>query len=189
MAAAVLPRASGRRIAHIPSRVTNLRLYAVIMIDMARHPSILRRLTAVFAALSMLACATASNATWQCLDGRPCPPGCRMTQLGPGSALPSCCRTHHGCPLCAGAAMGLRAGSGAQCSSSICVLRFASKPDVRLRGVRPAVPAEIPTAPLVFAAAPLVPESTIARYASVARPPPREAVLAVLSPRAPPALL
>ena len=144
--------------------------------------------------------ATVSGASWQCLDGHPCPPGCTMQHRGDpvttnGSASGhACCAPHSSpntgkahCVLCSAA----RPNSSqvkARCTSPVCVLRTQMKPDVSVQAhafVVFDITAVLPAVPVYV----LVPEVTGSISFGSSRAPPDRLIVRFSSPRAPPVSL
>lgn len=160
-----------------------------------------RKGVAWFLSVAFVLMATVSGASWQCLDGHLCPPGCTMQQSGgkvksSGSvSVPSCCVSHGSspqvhrspCALCA-AAHASNSQLKARCTSSVCVLRMQAKPDSSLQAMHS--PLVLDTASVLLPAPGyvLVPEETAAlSFGSARAPPPDQAIVRLFSPRAPPA--
>lgn len=136
----------------------------------------------------MLIMATASGASWQCLDGHACPPGCLMTKGSPAPAKRACCPTASvSCPLSPSAVHIAPVGTGEHCSSSVCVLRLRARPDAAKHSVG------LHIADLWF----VLPVSISLPHCSVVSPaffpdpvyPARGGGTSPASPRAPPSLL
>ena len=156
-----------------------------------------RRLLPLLLVLSIVSMATASGASWQCLDGHKCPPGCTMLhESSSSSEKPEA--VHHACCL-----ETPKATSGSSCpnresltgpklkkgcTSPTCVLRIMAKPDAA------ASPHVTVLSPDVAVLVPLVPTSVIteetkALFVSSPRAPPRSGICRLLSSRAPPSLI
>jgi hypothetical protein len=144
--------------------------------------------------------ASVSGASWQCLDGHPCPPGCAMLHRGNpqdakgASSLPSCCvsqdRPDVGaahCSLCA-TVRSNHPRVQERCTSPHCVLRVNAKPDVNTSAhLHFAV--DTTTVPLPTPLYLVVPEATDSLTFSSSRAPPERVVIRLSSPRAPPVWL
>ena len=149
---------------------------------------------------AFLAMSVVSQASWQCLDGHPCPPGCSMQHQGEvpkGAAPHACCvarpdRPRPGstaCSLCASAAPS-HGSSVKRCTSPICVKHLKAKPHVSapphfdfvydFDSTAILLPQPTPL-PLLTVSGPIV--------SSPPRAPPGRAVVCSYSPRGPPALL
>ncbi|HLK60964.1 MAG TPA: hypothetical protein VKU00_30650 [Chthonomonadaceae bacterium] len=107
-------------------------------VNMKPRLSFNRRLMGWLLTLSLCVLTLPSGASWQCLNGTPCPLDCPMLRgaSAPGSAICTVAPKGH-CARCqsAPAVPTLVSISGkATCSSSPCVLRFQSKPDTALSG-------------------------------------------------------
>ena len=141
--------------------------------------------------------ATVSGASWQCLDGHPCPPGCTMQHRGEqtkanGPDAPHACCTAHAvpsagpprCALCS-TARPKNAHLKARCTSPVCVLRTQVKPDV---GTQTHAPFALDVTAVLFAAPAyvLVSEETGSVSFGSSRAPPDRGVVRLSSPRAPP---
>jgi hypothetical protein len=156
---------------------------------MQKRQPLNRRLTAWLLMAALVFSVASSGASWQCLDGHPCPPGCKMTSNPTAASTRSCCQTaKKNCPMCAGASAAPHSGVRMGCTSPICVVRFKDKPDALKQAVvRFHVELEavvLPPTPVLIA-----PEMTASVYAGSPRAPPRHIVTRSCSPRAPPILL
>ncbi len=107
--------------------------------------------------LAMVVLALPSGASWQCLDGTPCPANCPM--LRASSSRTASCATSSGkhCSLCTPRAAALitspHHGSAIACTSPKCVVRVSERPASTLQqGVKFHVPllALPPPAPVQF---------------------------------------
>jgi hypothetical protein len=147
--------------------------------------------------------ASVSQASWQCLDGHPCPPGCTMQHMGeaanrnPSAPRPACCVSRESTPAraaghCAKCADAKPSNSRIKggCTSPICVKRIADKPhasgpvhvdlifDFDSTAVLLPEPAHA-----------LAPEAAAVIRSSPPRAPPGRTVVSLYSPRAPPTIL
>lgn len=132
----------------------------------------------------LLFAATATGAAWQCLDGTPCAPGCRMMEhVGQTPQAHSCCP--------AAESLSLRSPRAGQCetacTSSPCVVRVKPKPEVLIQPhfqVPAETSANLPSN-ITIVAVPVQPV-----YVATAEfHPPRDALAGPHSPRSPPVLL
>jgi len=152
-------------------------------------------LCAAFVSLSVT-----SHASWQCLDGHPCPPGCSMQHEGaPGNVggTHACCITGStragastsACKLCATAAPSHK--NTESCTSPICVKHIQAKPHVAQPQSHVGFVFDFDsTAILLPAHAPtLVPEVTALLISAPPRAPPGRAHVCAHTPRGPPSLL
>jgi len=144
--------------------------------------------------------AMGSGASWQCLDGHPCPPGCTMLHMrektqAKGSSSPhACCvqqdsanaGTAH-CAFCS-TARSTNTQMEERCTSPICVLRIQAKPDVTTQAhihfVFDTAAILLPVIEPV-----LIPEATGSVSFGSSRAPPDQVVIRLSSPRAPPVWL
>lgn len=139
-----------------------------------------------------------SGASWQCLDGHPCPTGCTMQHReGNGAASPrACCMARKGahagtapCALCSSARPG-HSQINEGCTSPICVLRVKAKPEISaLAHVHFVFDLDMTAILLPVSSPVLLPEETASLYYSSPRAPPDRVVVRIHSPRAPPRLL
>lgn len=161
-----------------------------------------RRWVAWLLSMAFVLMTLPSGASWQCLDGHPCPPGCTMQHRGgnpdaKGSASPhACCLPQTSanagaahCALCA-SARPEHAQIKERCTSPICVLRVQAKPDISTPAPVHFVLDFDTTAILLPVSSPmLVPEETASVSFGSPRAPPDRFVVRLHSPRAPPILL
>jgi len=158
-----------------------------------------RKWVAWIVSAAFLSMSVVSQASWQCLDGHPCPPGCSMQHAGEaskGSALPACCmpKASHptpagGCRLCS-TAKSSHTTKVEGCTSPICIKQIKARPQI-------AGPAHFDfvfdfdsTAVLLPELSPLpAPEVTVLLVSAPPRAPPGVAVVTRYSPRGPPSLL
>lgn len=141
-----------------------------------------------------------SEASWQCLDGHACPPGCTMQHTDGDvkhASMPrACCllRNSKGtgavhCALCAGAGPEYARGKE-RCTSPICVLRVKQKPEIsRATPAYFAFDLDTNTILLPIPAPVLIPEEMVPLSFGSPRAPPERIVVRPSSPRAPPVLL
>ena len=143
-----------------------------------------------------------SGASWQCLDGHLCPPGCTMQHRGQDAAsggsstLRSCCLTHKSenakrarCALCS-TARPEHSQLKERCTSPVCVLRIQAKPDASTPTHVPFV-VDLDTTAILLPVSTLVllPEETASLSFGSPRAPPGRVPACLRSPRAPPVLL
>ena len=143
-----------------------------------------------------------SVATWQCLDGHACPPGCTMQHMGEnakanGSSSPrSCCLLKNSkedgsqhCALCT-SANSKNSLVKERCTSPMCVLRTIEKPDSSATvGAHFVFHLDTNSVLLPAASYTLVPEETVTISFGSSRAPPDRLFVRVSSPRAPPVCL
>ena len=143
--------------------------------------------------------ATVSGASWQCLDGHPCPPGCTMQQSEQqnrsdraAAPLRACCVSHRSaqnapvhCTLCS-TAHAANSQFKVRCTSPICVLRTQMKPDADTHTSVPFVLDAAVTLPLPVPIYVLLPEETGSVSFGSSRAPPQGVVVCPSAPRAPP---
>jgi hypothetical protein len=141
-----------------------------------------------------------SRASWQCLDGHPCPPGCTMQHdgaAGKGASSQACCvagsersrSAAAACKLCATATP--KHKSSESCTSPICVKHIQAKPHVTQAFSHFDFVFDFDsTAILLPAPSPvLVAEVTTLEISAPPRGPPGAIQLRLHSPRGPPVLL
>jgi hypothetical protein len=161
-----------------------------------------RRWAGWFLSLLLLTMSLSAQASWQCLDGHLCPPGCTMQHGAqqPGAqgaaSVPACCLPRNGakaagaamhCSLCAQARPG-HSRIKERCTSPVCVLRVQARPDVAPQSHVLLV--FDTTAILLSYFEPItVPEETAPRFFGAPRAPPDRIVVRLCSSRAPPVLL
>ena len=150
--------------------------------------------------VAFLAMSVVSQASWQCLDGHPCPPGCSMQHQGdaPKATAPRACCVlgpdrsragSAGCSLCASAAPS-HSSSAERCTSPICVKNIKAKPHVLPSAHIDFVFDFDFTAILLAQPTPLpLPTVSCPIVSSPPRAPPGRAVVCSYSPRGPPTLL
>lgn len=89
----------------------------------------------LLAVLTLFAATLPAEASWQCLNGRPCAKSCPM--LHPASAAMSCCASTKAvhCSHCSGAPKVFASHEVVSlCPFAQCVLRVQTKPDASLTG-------------------------------------------------------
>ena len=158
---------------------------------MKRRSSHKSRIAAVLVVFALLCSTMASGTTarWECLDGHPCGPGCKM--LHGGASCPLKSGQHSGqatCPLCPQNERHVsRRSTGDRCTSNVCVLRIRSNPDAAVWTSTTSQPDSAAVIPCIWTEAPL---PLVSGQVCIlpARAPPRDVKLDPSAPRAPPVL-
>ena len=141
---------------------------------------------------------TASGASWQCLDGHACPPGCTMQHIGTSSkgstSIHACCLRQMNpnavslhCALCSSASP-QHSRIKERCTSPVCVLHIQAKPDISTHSQFHFID-DAAVIPLQLQPQVDIPIETITLSYGSPRAPPDRLVLLPSSPRAPPVCL
>ena len=155
-----------------------------------------RRGIAWLLSVAFLLMAVASGASWQCLDGHPCPPECVMlhqedSAQAHSASPPACCipkeKIASGAPHCALCSKASPANTRIQegCTSPGCVLRIQARPDILSQSH---FYFGFDTATLLLPNTLCVPAPKMTGAVSFRSPraPPNPGIVRITSPRAPP---
>jgi hypothetical protein len=169
---------------------------------MRKRPFQNRRWVAWLLSMAFALMTLPSGASWQCLDGHACPPGCTMQHIGEnakakGPASPrACCLPQNSkntgavrCALCSSAGSKY-SQTKERCTSPVCVLRAKNKPDISaITHVHFVFDVDTNAILLPLPSPILVPEETVFLSFGSPRAPPDRVIVRLYSPRAPPVWL